>query len=166
MLITDKKNRNFAFVSLDDIITSMEKCEKENIEVLKKLFNQENFEEKIRISKRSEAYKILKDTVIDGDYFVTPSMLSDAYTRASLEFNYEMKDRLFKYLKKYVDNLSENKENEKLIQKILCDEKVMTYLQKYESFEEYTKSIIGTRIKKYEEKKEEPKSKSFVRIAA
>ena len=77
----------------------MEKCEKENIEVLKKLFNQENFDEKIRISKRSEAYKILKDTVIDGDYFVTPSMLSDAYTRASLEFNYEMKDRLFKYLK-------------------------------------------------------------------
>ena len=53
MLITDKKNRNFAFVSLDDIITSMEKCEKENIEVLKKLFNQENFDEKIRMSKRS-----------------------------------------------------------------------------------------------------------------
>ena len=26
-----------------------------------------------------------------------------------------------------------DKENEKLIQKILCDEKVMTYLQKYES---------------------------------
>jgi hypothetical protein len=77
-----------------------------------------------------------------------------------------MKDRLFKYLKKYVDNLSEKKENEKLIQKILCDDKVMTYLQKYESFEEYTKSIIGTRIKKHEEKKEEPKSKSFVRIAA
>ena len=92
-------------------------------------------------------------------------MLAEAFTRASLEFNYSMKDRLFKYLKKFIDNMAENKSNEKLKQKILCDEKVMEYIHKYNSFEDYTKHIIGTRLTKKEIKKVE-KSKSFVRIAA
>ncbi len=168
MLLTDKKNRNYAYVSLDDILTSIECAKDEEARILKKLFNSFDFEDdKIRISKQSKSYKILKrmNNVIDGDYYINPTMLAEAFTRASLEFNYSMKDRLFKYLKKFIDNMAENKSNEKLKQKILCDEKVMEYIHKYNSFEDYTKHIIGTRLTK-KEIKEVEKSKSFVRIAA
>lgn len=168
MLITDRKDRSFAFVNLDDIIVSMEKGNLKEKSLLKPLFLMENLNERnnIRIKKNSEEYKILKKYVKEGDYYINPSMLADSYTRASLEFNYEMKDRIFKYLKKYIDNLRENKTNEKLVQKILCDDKVMDYTYKYDNFEDYTKHIIGTRIKQKEEKKVENKSKSFVRIVS
>jgi hypothetical protein len=165
MLITDKKNRNYAFVTLEDIISSMETANYEDTLELKKLFKT-NEQDQVKIKKQSRVYDILKNSekVINGDEYITSTMLASAYTRASVEFNYEMKDRLFKYLKKYLDNMAENKTNEKLIQKILCDDKVMEYVQKFDSFEEYTKHLIGTRLKP-RETKIETKSKSFVRIA-
>lgn len=170
MLITDKKNRDFAYISLNDILSAMEIANEEEIKELKKLFNLDDYNEnnKIKISKNSKVYNILKnnDKVIDGDYYITPSMLSQSFTIAYLEFNYEMKDRISKYLRKYVDNIAEGKSNEKLVQKILCDEKVMNYIQKYESFEDYIEHIIGTRIDKNKQVVEEIKSKSFVRITA
>ena len=61
MLLTDKKNRNYAYVSLDDILTSIESAKDEEAKILKKLFNSFDFEDdKIRISKQSKSYKILK----------------------------------------------------------------------------------------------------------
>lgn len=174
MLITDKKNRSYAYVSLDDILLAIESSSQNDSVELKKLFNSFDYEnDKIRISKSSRVYGVLKNNpkIIDGDTYINPTMLAGAFTRASLEFNYEMKDRLFKYLKKYIDNMAENKSNESLVQKILCDDLVMEYIHRYDSFEDYTKHIIGTRIKKYTMKKhtmkkQEVKSKSFVRIAA
>lgn len=166
MLLTDKSNRNYAYVLLDDVLSCMENTDKNNLDELTKYFHSLNYEDgKIRVSKRSKIYGILKTSpnVINGDTFITPTMLAESYARASLEFNYEMKDRLFKYMKRYVDNMSENISNEKLIQKILCDEKAMNYIHKFNSFEDYTKYLIGTRIKKYEEEKKE-KNKSYVRI--
>ena len=92
-------------------------------------------------------------------------MLAESYARASYEFNYEMKDRLFKYFKRYLDNMRAKESNEKLVQKILCDEKTMEYIHRYDSIADYTKHIIGTRIKANENKKEEVKSRSFVKAA-
>lgn len=169
MLITDKKNRSYAYISMDDILLSIESSNQNDSEELKKLFNSLDYEnDKIRISKSSKVYNILKNNhkIIDGDTYINPTMLAEAFARASLEFNYEMKDRLFKYLKKYIDNMAENKSNESLVQKILCDDLVMEYIHRYDSFEDYAKHIIGTRIKTKKEKKQEVKSKSFVRIAA
>lgn len=170
MLLTDKKNRSYAYISMDDILSSIETSnELETIE-LRKLFNSLDYkDDKIRISKQSKAYQILKnsDNVIDGDTYINPTMLAEAFARAAVEFNYEMKDRLFKYLKKYLDNISENKSNEKLVQKILCDDIVMEYVHKYNSFEDYTKHIIGTRIKNRELRtSQQTKSRSFVKMAA
>lgn len=169
MLLTDKKNRNYASISMEDILSAIEDSNEIEAVELRKLFNSLNYEgETIRIAKNSNAYKILKNSknIIDGDTYINPTMLAEAFTRASLEFNYEMKDRLFKYLKKYIDNMAEGKTNEYLVQKILCDDKTMNYIHKFNSFEDYTKHIIGTRIKKHVTQKEEVKSKSFVRIAA
>ena len=166
MLLTDKKNRSYAYAELDDILMCMEE-DKANIDELTKYFHSLNYEDnKIRFSKRSKIYKILKDSpsVINGDTFITSTMLAESYARASLEFNYEMKDRLFKYMKRYVDNLAENKSNENLIQKILCDDKAMGYMHKFNSFEEYTKYLIGTRIKQYNEVKQVEKNRSYVKI--
>ena len=169
MLLTDKKNRNYAYVSMEDILSSIENSNDIEAKELRNLFNSLDYDnDKIRIAKNSQAYMILKNAnnIIDGDTYINPTMLSEAFTRASIEFNYEMKDRLFKYIKKYIDNMAEGKTNEHLIQKILCDEKTMDYVHKFNSFEDYTKHIIGTRIKKYNFQKEEVKSKSFVRIVA
>lgn len=170
MLLTDKKNRNYAFVTLDDILVSLDSASDLNDSEkkdLKKLYHKEEFDgDKIRISKRSKAYCHLKkcSSVIDGDTYINSTMLALAYSRASYEFNYSMKDRLFKYLKRYLDNMAEGKSNEKLTQKILCDNLVMDYVHKYNSFEEYAKHLIGTRIK--EEKKEVVvKNRSYVKAA-
>ncbi len=172
MLLTDKKNRNYAYISLDDIIESLEKSSELNDSEKKELkrlyYSQDYIDEKIRISKRSKSYQILKNckNIIDGDTYINSTMLSVAYTRASYEFNYEMKDRLFKYLKRYFDNIAEGKSNEKLIQKILCDDKVMEYVHKYDSIEEYTKYLIGTRIKETKKTdKVEIKNRSYVKAA-
>lgn len=170
MLLTDKKNRNYAYVTLDDILSSLDRTSDLNDSEkkdLKKLYHKEEFDgDKIRISKRSKAYKNLKkcSSVIDGDTYINSTMLAMSYSRASYEFNYSMKDRLFKYLKKYLDNMAEGKSNEKLTQKILCDDLVMDYVHKFNSFEEYAKHLIGTRIK--EEKKEVVvKNRSYVKAA-
>lgn len=167
MLLTDKNNRSYAYAELDDILQCLENTDEANINELTKYFHSLNYEDnRIRVSKRSKVYKILKNSssVIDGDTFVTSTMLAESYARASLEFNYEMKDRLFKYMKRYVDNLCEKKSNENLIQKILCDEKAMEYMHKFNSFEEYTKYLIGTRIKQYSEVKHVEKNRSYVRM--
>ena len=170
MLLTDKKNRNYAYVSLDDILVSLDSTSNLNDSEkkdLKKLYHKEEFDgDKIRISKRTKAYRALKNcnSVIDGDTYINSTMLALAYSRASYEFNYSMKDRLFKYLKKYLDNMAEGKSNEKLTQKILCDDLVMEYVHKYNSFEEYAKHLIGTRIKN-EKVKVEVKNRSYVKAA-
>ena len=171
MLITDKKNRNYAYVTMDDILNTITISDENTAYKLKNLFNSLDYnDDKIRINKNSEIYEIIKNSrnVIDGDTYINPTMLAHAYTRASIEFNYEMRDRLFKYLKRYIDNIAENKDNEFLVQKILCDDKTMNYVHKYETFEDYTKYIIGTRIKKHSEQpvqKQETKNRSFVKIA-
>ena len=171
MLLTDKKNRNYAFVTLEDILLSLESnsgLNESDRKDLKKLYHKEEFDgDKIRISKKSKVYHALKkcDSIIDGDTYINSTMLAMSYTRASYEFNYSMKDRLFKYLKRYLDNMAEGKSNVKLTQKILCDDLVMEYIHKYNSFEEYAKHLIGTRIK--ESKKEEIviKNRSYVKAA-
>lgn len=166
MLLTDKSNRYYAYAELDDILQSMEDTDKNNLSELTKYFHSLNYVDgKIRLSKRSKIYGILvsNPNVINGDTFVTPTMLAEGYARASLEFNYEMKDRLFKYMKRYVDNMAESVSNENLRQKILCDQKAMSYMRKFNSFEEYTKHLIGTRIKKYNEEKK-IKNKSYVKM--
>ena len=172
MLITDKKNRAYAYISMDDILSAIETSNDIEVIELRKLFNSLEYQnDKIRISKNSNAYNILKNSknVIDGDTYINCTMLSESFTRASLEFNYEMRDRLFKYLKKYIDNMAEGKDNETLVQKILCDNKVMEYIHKYESFEDYAKNMIGTRIDKHIEKnkqKQKETNRSFVKMAA
>ena len=76
MLLTDKKNRNYAYVSLEDILASLDRTSDLNDSEkkdLKKLYHKEEFDgDKIRISKRSKAYKNLKkcSSVIDGDTFI------------------------------------------------------------------------------------------------
>ena len=171
MLLTDKKNRNYAYVTLDDILVSLDSVsnlnDSEKKDLKKLYYKEEFFEDKIRISKRSNAYKILKksSSVIDGDTYINSTMLALAYSRASYEFNYSMKDRLFKYLKKYLDNMAEGKSNVKLTQKILCDSLVMEYVHKYNSFEEYTKHLIGTRIKEDKVIDVVVKNRSYVKAA-
>lgn len=167
MLLTDKKNRSYAFVELNDILSSLESANELDRKQLIKLYNSQNYEDdKIRISKRSKVYHILKNSnIIDGDTYINPTMLAESYARASYEFNYDMKDRLFKYFKRYLDNMRAKESNEKLVQKILCDEKTMEYIHRYDSIADYTKHIIGTRIKANENKKEEVKSRSFVKAA-
>lgn len=171
MLLTDKKNRNYAYVTLDDILVSLDSVsnlnDSEKKDLKKLYYKEEFFEDKIRISKRSNAYKILKksNSVIDGDTYINSTMLALAYSRASYEFNYSMKDRLFKYLKKYLDNMAEGKSNVKLTQKILCDSLVMEYVHKYNSFEEYAKHLIGTRIKEDKVIEVVVKNRSYVKAA-
>lgn len=171
MLLTDKKNRNYAYVTLDDILVSLDSVsnlnDSEKKDLKKLYYKEEFFEDKIRISKRSNAYKILKksSSVIDGDTYINSTMLALAYSRASYEFNYSMKDRLFKYLKKYLDNMAEGKSNVKLTQKILCDSLVMEYVHKYNSFEEYAKHLIGTRIKEDKVIDVVVKNRSYVKAA-
>ena len=172
MLMTDKKNRAYAYVSMDDVLSAIESCNELEVVTLRKLFNSFDYDnDKIRVPKNSVAYDILKrnKNIINGDTYINPTMLSEAFTRAAIEFNYEMRDRLFKYLKRYVDNMATNKDNEPLVQKILCDDKVMEYVHRYENFEDYTKHIIGTRIDKHKLKnkqKQKETNRSFVKIAA
>ena len=67
MLLTDKKNRNYAYVTLEDILASLDRTSDLNDSEkkdLKKLYHKEEFDgDKIRISKRSKAYKKYMDAL-------------------------------------------------------------------------------------------------------
>ena len=135
---------------------------------LKNLFKNEAYNElgNIKISKESKIYQIMKECpeVIKGDFFINVDMLSEAYTRASIEFNYEMRDRLFKYINKYADNVRKDKSNENLIQKIICDDKVMNYIHKYTSLDEFINDPGRKKNEKAKKKNEKKKCRSYVMI--
>ena len=169
MLKTDDKNRSYAYVDLEDIMIALHNTDDPFIKrELKALFKNESYNElgTIRISKNSETYKLMWDChdIIKGDFLITVDMLSIAYTRASLEFNYEMRDRIFKYLNKYASNARLDKSNEELIQKIICDEKVMNYINKYNDLNEFINDPNRKKHDKSKKKTENKKIRSYVII--
>lgn len=142
MIKTDKNNRLYVFVSLEDIIKFLETTDDPDIKnQLKRLYQNEQYNELgyIRISKNSDVYKAMMEVgeLINGDLFMNVQILSDAYTRACIECNHEMKSRLYKYLKAYDDNAIHNIDNSELLKIVLCDKKIMTYIHKYDSLEEF-----------------------------
>lgn len=172
MLITDKENKNYAYVGLEDILTAITLATDEKIkQELSVLFKSESYNEvnKIRISKKSNIYKAIKNTkgVINGDEHITPSILSEALSRAIYEFNYDMKKKLLEYFRKFMDNLALNQSNELLVHQILCDEKVINYIRKYDSLDDYVNELAEKRLRKKTNDiptNDKEKSKSLVLI--
>lgn len=167
MLKTDEKNRSYAYVDLDDVIKALSIADDPSIKSeLKILFQNENYTESgsVRISKHSEIYKYIYDCqdIVKGDFIINIDMLSLAYTIASLEFNYEMRDRIFKYLNKYASNARLDKSNESLIQKILCDEKVMNYIHRYSDLQDFINDPNRKKKEKSKKKVESKKIRSYV----
>lgn len=170
MLITDKKNKDYVFVTLEDVMSALSEVDdKAAKEELKILFNKESYNEmnRIRVSKKSKVYEILKDcdSIIKGDEYIDSNMLAIALARSIYEFNHPMKQKLTQYFRSYMDNVKEQKSNEMLIHKMLCDEELIEYIRKYDKLEDFEKHLIDKQLRKKEVKKENPeKGKSYVMI--
>lgn len=170
MLVTDKKNKNYAYVTLEDIITALAEIEDEEArDELKILFSKEAYNEldKIRISKKSKVYEALKkcDSIIKGDEYIDSNMLALALARSIYEFNHPMRKKLSAYFRLYMDNVKEQKSNEILIHKMLCDDELMDYMTRYDKLEDFEKYLIDKQLRKKEITKENPeKGKSYVII--
>lgn len=159
MLITDKNNRGYVYVTLEDILSGIENIDDEKIkQELMILFKSETENDTVRISKRSNVYKALSKCIINGDEYIDADMLSRALTRSIYEFNHEMQDKLKKYFRMYMNNIENEKSNELLVHKILCDEKVIDYMREFDTFQDYEKYLINKRLNK-KSVKELPKEK-------
>lgn len=175
MLRLDKNDKKYTLVEYKDILIGLNyasKTEDEKINnLLKDLFVDLETEDVYigekhykRLQTDSEIVKYLKEEVkiIDYDNFVNHNILKDALVRAYYEFNHEMKNKLSKYFRIYVDNETKGIDNEIIKNEIINDKNLLKYIKEYDTLDEYIEKKININIGVEKNIKEKGKHKSKV----
>ena len=160
-----KKQNDYVLVESEDLIIAMQQANANKDDIFPKLEDLFSSDEGMtdeglyKIKSNSKIYKYLKtvDSIVFEGEFITLDLLAISLARSIYECNHEME----KYLKNYFRLLSDikiNNDDEKLvINLILADDKVMKYINKYNSTDDYIESMIKKRI---DEKSKDVESKS------
>ena len=175
MLRLDKNDKSYTLVEYKDILIGLNyasKTEDEKINnLLKDLFVDLETEDIYigekhykRLQTDSEIVKYLKEEVkiIDYDNFVNHNILKDALVRAYYEFNHEMKNKLSRYFRIYVDNETKGIDNEIIKNEIINDKILLKYIKEYDTFDEYIEKKININIGVEKNIKSKGKHKSKV----
>lgn len=175
MLRLDKNDKSYTLVEYKDILIGLNyasKTEDEKINnLLKDLFVDLETEDIYigekhykRLQTDSEIVKYLKEEVkiIDYDNFVNHNILKDALVRAYYEFNHEMKNKLSRYFRIYVDNETKGIDNEIIKNEIINDKILLKYIKEYDTFDEYIEKRININIGVEKNIKSKGKHKSKV----
>ena len=100
------------------------------------------------INKNSKIIKFLVEQadIIDFDTHIDHDILKDALTRAYFEFNYEMKNKISAYFRKYVENEIEGIDNTIIKEEIKNDKELLDYIKKYDNFTMYVEDKVNKNI--------------------
>jgi uncharacterized short protein YbdD (DUF466 family) len=159
MIRTDKNYKDYRLVEYADILTGINVASKSgnkkmanllsdlfnNMEADNILIDKHNF---VRIKKNSKIIKFLLEEVgiIDYDTYIDHDILKDAFVRAYIEFNHEMKDKTSIYLRKYVENEKEGIDNTIIKEEIKNDKELLEYIKKYDNFTMYLEDKVNKNI--------------------
>ena len=159
MIRTDKKYKDYKLIEYADILIGMSVATKLNnknmTEILSDLFNNMEVDSilidkhnYVRINKNSKIIKFLIEeaNIIDYDTYIDHDILKDALSRAYFEFNYEMKNKLSIYFRKYVENEIEVIDNTIIKEEIKNDRDLLEYIKKYDNFTMYIEDKVNKNI--------------------
>lgn len=154
MIKNDDKNEKYVLLDGEDIIKASKTLNK-NDSLYKNLinffsdFNSCDELGNYRLEKTSALFDYIKNVegVIYLKEYITLQSLSLALSRAIYEYNHEMKKKLTKYLRALMDSIINNQEVETIKNIIASDDKLMNYIEKFDSLDDYIKSNIQKRIK-------------------
>ncbi|MBP3461863.1 MAG: hypothetical protein J6K21_05625 [Bacilli bacterium] len=159
MIRTDKKYKDYKLIEYADILIGMSVATKLNnknmTEILSDLFNNMEVDSilidkhnYVRINKNSKIIKFLIEeaNIIDYDTYIDHDILKDALSRAYFEFNYEMKNKLSIYFRKYVENEIEGIDNTIIKEEIKNDRDLLEYIKKYDNFTMYIEDKVNKNI--------------------
>lgn len=155
----------YVTIKLEDVMQALSKCkDEEEKQILCKIYTNEDYNElgKKRIKKDSKVYQIIHKIKSTQEQHITIEMLSFALTRSMNECNHTMRNDLNKYIHQYFDNIENSISNDALIYKILNDKKIITYIKKYTSWEDYEMDL---KEKKKSKKETKPQSKEEKRMS-
>lgn len=150
-----KQEKNHILIEPEDLIIAMQKAKVEQNDIclkLQDLFlgNEISDEGLYKVKKNTNIYKYLK--TVNGiefeNEFITLNVLALSLSRSIYECNHEIEKLLKKYFRLLMD-AKINQENEKLVIDLIeHDEKVMEYIKKYDSFDDYIMATIKKRVDK------------------
>lgn len=188
MLRTCLKDEQYALISIEDILSELTFKDSLVKNKLLEIYHSNDFDENgnYRFKKNSKLYRCLKKSpnIINGDNYINLEILSRAFLFAYYECNYEILKKLKKYCRYYMDSIVQEEGNDIVKNMILSDEKVMKYITRFESLDDFIKYQQGIKnsilekeqtdkkIIPFKEKKasnviplkEEISSRSFVKI--
>ena len=147
-------NKKTVMISMGDIIKCMRELDENDITFneCKRIFNDmtpvDNYYE---LNKSNIVAKYLKNKK-QNKYFVDASILKDALAISISENNHEMKKTLTNYFKKYMSNEREGISNEELVSIIVSNNELISFIKKYENFEEYEEKNIEKSFSKMEKR--------------
>lgn len=164
-----KKGKKFILIESEDLILAMQKAKQDGNNILYSLMdlftsnNKVNDEGLFKVNSDSKVANYLKNIegVVFEEELITPDVLGIALARSIYECNHEMEKSLKKYLRLLMDTII-NKEDKKIvIDLIINDERLIDYINKYDSLESYLKQVIKKQIDvKVKESKEQQVTKN------
>lgn len=166
MITINKSDEKYVIIDGEDIIVAMKKAKINNDPILNKLMNiyngfDENFEPgKYMIKSDNLIFNYIKNTegVIYEEDYITLQSLSFALARAIYEYNHDIKKSIIKYFRLLMDARINQEETTIVKNLIADDQKVMYYINKFESFDQYIKHSIKKRL---DNKKDKPMVKEI-----
>lgn len=147
-------DKNTTKISMGDVIGCMRELDANDVVFVesKRIFQDmtpiNNYYE---LNKSNIVVKYLKNKK-QNKYFIDASILKDALAISISENNHEMKKTLTNYFKKYMSNEREGISNEELVSIIVSNNELISFIKKYENFEEYEEKIIEKSYSKMEKR--------------
>lgn len=173
MLKTCSQDNNYALINIKDILSELVSKDSERKDELLRIYQSSEFDENgdYHFKKDSKLYHYLKDrsNIINGDTYISFDQLARAFIIANYEHNYEIEKKLKKYCRYFIDSYIHQKNQDIVINMILDDEKVVNYITRFQSIDEFIKyeqeKIKGkTKGKIVSVSQEKSVPKSFVKI--
>ncbi len=166
MMRNSKKSKTQVLIEYSDIMKGLRYAwktkDEKMISLFSRAFQEETTGEEINGTiYRSYSYShpiiqylVENDLVINYNFLITRTQLKDALIRSYYEFNHEMKQKLTRYFRRFIDNEIKGINNEIIIHEILNDEKVSQYIRAYDDFDSYMEEKINNSFDCNKKKKE------------
>lgn len=155
--------KKYIVVGLEEVMRILSNTNDLEIkEELTRLYSSEAYNElgKIRIYRGSKLYDVFKK-----DDNITIENLTFALTRAYYECNISVRNKLAKYIHRFLDNIKNEINNEMLICQIRNDKEIINYIQKFHDWDDYSQELISKKTKQKSfviQQNEQDKVRSYV----